>query len=129
MLKEFENLRQQPEGFRQLFYDGYFDLYVWYDKKGGTLSGFQLVYDKSENPHSLTWLEKEGYLHNKIDEGERYGAMKMTPILVADGAFDRETVSRAFKRVSVQLDEKVKTLVLEKLEEFGDGLHVGTIRI
>jgi hypothetical protein len=48
MLKEFPNLRQQGEGFRRLFTDPQFDLYVWYASREGAVIGFQLVYKKKD---------------------------------------------------------------------------------
>ena len=118
MLKEYPNLRQHEGGFRRLFHDDYFDLYVWYDREGGRISGFQLVYDKLDYQRSLTWMEDEGYLHNKVDEGERTGTSKMTPILVPDGAFDSMTVTERFRRESESIDPAARDLVLGKLAAF-----------
>lgn len=118
MLKEYDNLRQDETGFRRLFFDEYFDLYAWYDREGGRITGFQLVYDKLGLQRSLTWLEDEGFLHNKVDEGERAGSIKMTPILVPDGAFDADTVAERFARESGNIDPGFRTLVLGKLAAF-----------
>lgn len=119
MLKEFPSLRQHENGYRRLFFDDYFDLYVWYDHEGGVINGFQLVYDKLENPHSLTWLEKDGYLHNRIDEGEKSGmGMKMTPILVPDGLFDAVSVATRLEQTIQGLEEDIKTMVLKRIHDF-----------
>ena len=67
-LKEFSKVRQEKEGYRRLFADDYFDLYIWYDSKEKMSKiGFQLVYGKKSK--AITW--SQGSLnHNKIeDEG------------------------------------------------------------
>jgi len=121
MLTEYDNLRQDPDGFRRLFYDKYFDLYVWYDREGGSMTGFQLVYDKVDDPHTLTWLEGEGYLHNKIDDGEAKGRIKMTPILVPDGVFDQGGVDLRFMEATDGLDPAVRDYVHARLAGFDPG--------
>jgi hypothetical protein len=40
MLKEFPDLRQHDDGYRRLFYDNYFDLYLWYASENGPLLAF-----------------------------------------------------------------------------------------
>ncbi len=118
MLKEFPNLRQHDEGYRRLFFDGYFDLYIWYEREGGPLTGFQLVYDKRGYQRSFTWTEAEGFSHNKIDEGERTGEVKMTPILVPDGSFDAPGVRPLFIKAAESLDPGLSAFVLEKLDAY-----------
>lgn len=117
MLREYEDVRQHEEGFRRYFFDDWFDLYVWYDEKGGTPKGFQLVYDKYEDPHSITWTTMDGCRHNKVDDGEdRPGAMKMTPILVPDGVFEKESVRGRFEKASGSLEPSVRAFVLSGME-------------
>ncbi|TFG84135.1 MAG: hypothetical protein E4H20_04035 [Spirochaetales bacterium] len=123
MFKEFPNLRQHDDSYRRLFFDDFFDLYAWYDQEGGRMIGFQLVYDKRGYQRSLTWTESEGYRHNKIDEGERAGTSKMTPILVPDGVFDAISVSERFERDTAGLDREIYLMVSGKLAEF-DALKV-----
>ncbi len=118
MLKEFPNLRQHDEGYRRLFFDGYFDLYAWYERESGPLTGFQLVYDKRGYQRSLTWTQAEGFRHNKIDEGERTGELKMTPILVPDGSFDDSAVRPLFVEAAQGLEPGLYALVLEKLDAY-----------
>ncbi|HAP44768.1 MAG: hypothetical protein A2087_02895 [Spirochaetes bacterium GWD1_61_31] len=119
MLKEFTSLRQHDHGWRRLFFDDFFDLYIWYDQPHGSITGFQLVYNKAENPHSLTWLAAEGYLHNRIDEGEKPGlGMKMSPILVPDGLFDRVSVAARLETAIEPLEAAIKGLVLRRIGEF-----------
>ncbi len=123
MLKEYSPLRQHDDGFRRLFYDDFFDLYIWYERNGGPILGFQLVYDKVEDPYSLTWLAKEGYLHNKIDDGEPgdMGA-KMSPILMPDGLFDSVSVEARLQRVITTVEQPIRDFVLEKIHVFDNNM-------
>ncbi len=122
MLKEYKEVRQHEEGFRRYFFDEYFDLYFWYDRRGGNPRGFQLVYDKYDDPHSLTWTREEGFRHNRVDEGEdKPGSMKMTPILVPDGLFDGDRVRRRFWEASASLDPSLRELVLSGVSVFSSG--------
>jgi hypothetical protein len=117
MLHEIENVRQPPnEGSRRWFSDSFFDLIVWYDPSG-TLEGFQLCYDRGVKERALTWRRNMGYSHEKIDDGESItGRMKMTPILVPDGAFDAKGIASRFKDASPGIDPEIAGLVLEKIE-------------
>jgi len=116
MLKEFKDVRQHEEGYRRYFFDEWFDLYLWYDREGGELRGFQLVYDKYDDPHSLTWTLGDGCRHNKVDDGEdRPGSMKMTPILVPDGVFTGDIVRKKFEEAAKALDPDLRDFVLEGL--------------
>ena len=120
MLREFRDVRQiEGEGQRRWFFDDFFDLIVWYTEEGGKFEGFQLCYDKQDLERALTWTRENGYKHNKIDDGEAMaGRSKMTPILVQDGLFDKETITDRFKSVSETVPEDILSFVIEKLEAF-----------
>jgi hypothetical protein len=115
MLSEIPNARQvRGEGPRRWFADDYFDLIVWYDD-AATLVGFQLCYDKLVRERALTWTLEHGYQHNRIDSGEVAGHSKMTPIIVADGAFAPGQVSERFRTASAQIDQGIATFVLDAI--------------
>ncbi len=60
MLEEVESVKQQPgENFCRWFSDEYFDLYVWTDPSG-TITGFQLCYDKPGKERAFTWFSDSG---------------------------------------------------------------------
>jgi hypothetical protein len=123
MLKEFTDVQQEKSGFRRLFSDDYFDLYMWYDKKGGMITGFQLVYDREHNPHALTWIKSKGYWHNRIDDGEDIpGGPKKSPVLVPDGTLQRESLIKKFKAASQGIEPIIAQLVLERLEKYDNML-------
>ncbi len=111
MLTEIRNPRQvQGEGFRRWFTDEYFDLIVWYGDDG-SLVGFQLCYDKKQRERALTWTLENGFQHNRIDSGEVPGHSKMTPIIVADGAFSREDIAVRFEKAAAKMDADVARFV------------------
>ena len=111
MLKEYINVRQFPEGYRRLFQDDYFDLFIWYDHQDGEIIGFQLVYNKYNNPHSLTWSKDLGYSHNKIDDGEDSCLFNNTPILVNNGLFKDLSVRDKFEKTSINLEKSLRDFI------------------
>ena len=122
MIGEIKNARQVPgEGKRRWFRDDDFDLIVWYGTQD-IISGFQLCYDKHSREKCLTWRAKDGlrnfYQHDAIDDGETPGHSKMTPILVPDGIFKKERVSKLFERNSGKIDIDIAEFVLKKIREY-----------
>jgi hypothetical protein len=117
MLREWQSVRQIPEeGFRRWFTDQNFDLIVWYpDESQSEISGFQLCYDKAGKERALTWKKGEGYLHNRIDDGEIPQGTKRSPILVADGAFSRDRVRDQFVKSSSHVESGIVNFVVAML--------------
>jgi hypothetical protein len=116
MLREMANVRQAlPEPGRRWFADDYFDLMVWVGKRGEFI-GFQLCYDKSGDEHALTWHQKTGFTHHRVDSGELQRPYKATPILVADGVVDFARLIHHFKERSREMDQQVARFVLGKIE-------------
>ena len=119
MLIEIENPRQiENEGPRRWFTDKYFDLIVWYEKKGKAITGFQLCYDKGRMERALTWRPNLGFSHERIDDGDWPGRMKMTPILVPDGAFDHTSIAERFRRSSRKIDPEIGEFVYQKVMHY-----------
>jgi len=118
MLCEIRNPRQiAAEGFRRWFTDEYFDLIVWYNDDG-RLIGFQLCYDKEERERALTWTLARGFQHDMVDAGEVPGHSKMTPIIVADGAFNAAPVARRFREASASIEPGIASFVYERLSAY-----------
>jgi hypothetical protein len=118
MLTEIRNARQvEGEGFRRWFTDDYFDLIVWYEEEGA-LVGFQLCYDKHSHERALTWTREHGFQHNRIDSGEIPGHSKMTPIIIADGAFSRDPVAERYLQASGGIDPGIARFVYETLTQY-----------
>ena len=118
MLTEIPNARQVVgEGRRRWFTDDYFDLIVWYGDEPRPI-GFQLCYDKTGRERALTWTQDHGFRHDQVDAGEIPGHAKMTPIIVADGAFNAEMVSRLFRQSCLQIESGITDFVGERLDAY-----------
>jgi hypothetical protein len=118
MLSEIRNPRQiEAEGFRRWFTDEYFDLIVWYNDDR-RLIGFQLCYDKEERERALTWTLAHGFQHDRVDAGEVPGHSKMTPIIVADGAFNAAPVATRFREASASIEPAIASFVSERLSAY-----------
>ena len=116
-MQEFDKIRQEKNGYRRLFYDDHFDLYIWYEKAGGKIIGFQIVYNSKHMQKALTWTEKEGFTHTGIDEGDRK-LINQSPMLVQDGVFEYDRVySQLLERIH-NLDPEIQRLVVTKLDEY-----------
>ena len=120
MLYEVKNVRQHnKDGFRRWFTDKDFDLIVWYDDDRKNINGFQLCYNKSEYERALTWTNVDNtFFHNKIDDGEIPGSFKKSPILVADGLFDKVKIADEFKKSSDKIDCDISKFVYKKILEY-----------
>ena len=116
MLKEIKKVRQIPgEPARRWFNCHEMDLVVWHE--AGTLTGFQLCYDKSNHEKALSWKADTGLVHEKVDNGESGdGHYKATPILIKNGLFDLKKVRAAFEKNSELIDEDVKEFVFKNLK-------------
>jgi hypothetical protein len=106
---------------RRWIYDDYFDLIVW-GETADTVVGFQLCYDKQSRERALTWKRDKGCSHMAVHGGESSPFGNCTPILVPDGEFPAEAVTRQFLRRSAGIDSWIRNLVLEKIAEYSDRL-------
>jgi len=119
MLIEIDNPRQNENERRRVFHDDYFDLYVWI-AHDGAISGFQLCYDRDGMERALTWREKHGYSHEKVDPGEDIGKhFKMKPVLLADGLFDYRGIAERFREAGAGIDKNIAGFVHKKILEYG----------
>ena len=94
MLYEIKGVNQDSlEYKKRWFFDHEIDLLIWLDANN-EIAGFQLCYDKLNNPHALTWLKDKGYRHNRIDFREdKIGRRRGSPILLADGKLTANTAA------------------------------------
>src|ERR1700722_6060274 len=116
MLKEY-SCRQVPGDYpRRFMSDDDFDLYVWF-RQDGEFYGFQLCYDKTGREPSFTWLSDRGFSHFAVDTGDSYSTNGCAPVLVAEGCMPVQTVRRKFLRQSRELNEKIRKLIISKLDE------------
>jgi len=119
MLKEILDVRQVPgDAHRRVFFSDDMDLTVWFDGRDDIL-GFELSYDKEKNERAVRWNREEGFLHQKVDDGEnRPGRYKSTPILVPDGVFPAQKISRLFQENSRDIDQSFANFIYRKLLEY-----------
>lgn len=122
ILRELADTRQIPgEPRRRWFSAPDLDLFVWLDATGKPV-GVQLCYDKERGERALTWRCGRGYDHAAVDSGETgYAAYKRTPILVADGRFERERVSALFGAASIELPAPIREFVAQALANYKEG--------
>ena len=125
MLTEILDVKQNlKDNYRRWFTDDFFDLIVWY--KNGPKSvkiGFQLCYNKNTpQEKSLTWRKNQGYMHNAVDQGENVGQNKATPILILDGAFNKNNISECFTKMAGNIDQEIFKYVFKKIKLYKNDL-------
>ena len=122
MLHEVSQVRQVVnENPRRWFSSSDMDLTVWFDKHG-TISGFELCYDKEKNERAVRWLRDAGFIHERVDDGEGSpGRFKGTPILVPDGLFPAQVIAERFRGESSRIDQTIAVFVYGKLLEYPAG--------
>ena len=117
MLREIKSVRQnEGEKKRRWFTDDYWDLYVWLEDSG-EIYGFQLCYAKYHGEHALTWIRGQGTYHSKVDNRLPFAGDRSSPILVADGFFDKSKVADLFRTDSREIEPGIRNFVLEKIAE------------
>ena len=114
MLREVPTSALPGEPRRRWFTDETFDLIVWF-AADGTISTFQLCYDRRHNERALTWTKDDGLSHHRIDDGEVGPDKNQAPILVADGAFPRDERLRHLVNEAAEIDAWIRALVVEKI--------------
>ena len=118
-LREIAHTRQiAGEPRRRWFTSNELDLIVWLNDDEQPV-GFQLCYDKLTGERALTWREGRGFDHSAVDDGEGSPTRhKATPILVADGVFQRSRVSAQFERSSEDVPNGIRRYVIERLDHY-----------
>jgi hypothetical protein len=118
-LTELADVQQQPRGpRRRWFRSANEDLIVWY-AHNGSIVGFQFCYDRRGTERALTWKKDQGYSHDRVDDGEAVGlAHKRTPILVADGEFNADTVLQVFMEAAHTMPRDIVDFVSAKLKNY-----------
>ncbi len=125
MLREINTHRSKDnELSRRWFTDDMMDLFVWINEEG-VISKFQLSYDNNYSKHALTWGERSGFQHNKIDDGEgRAGKHKSTPILVPDGEINSGLILQIFKTNSKDIDINIHEFILKKIQSLNNAQEI-----
>jgi len=111
MLHEIPNVRQIPgEGRRRWFTDAYFDLIVWY-AEDGSLTGFQLCYDKEGEERAFTWNRGHACVHESTDSSELPGHSKMSPVLTGGSPAPARNIAVRFMQQSANVEPAIVRVV------------------
>ena len=112
-LYEIPNARQHAgEPLRRWFYSFEQDLYVW-TNESEEIVAFQLCYGKRASHSALHWHHESGFKHLHVREGG-YG----TPLLVANGHFDKAAVLESFHALSAQVPADITAFVRTRLDAY-----------
>jgi len=114
MLKEFPASQAPTEPKRRWFCGDDLDLIVWLTPDN-TITGFQLCYKRGDVELALTWEREKGFHHDRVDDGEASPEKNQTPVLVADGAVDADSLRTRFTRSSTTIEPFIRNFVLQKL--------------
>ena len=114
------DVRQDSSDYvRRWFFDENFDLIAWY-AHDGTLSGFQLCYDKAAREKALTWFSNRGLSHHLVDPGDQCPWVNRSPMLVAsDGRTGMTQLLASFVVSDGHLPSELSRLVGQKIKEYG----------
>jgi len=121
MIETIQENRAQGRSHRRWFSDEYFDLIVWQDADNDDILRFELCYGKNRDEHAFVWNQQSGHSHFKVDDGEDVsGKHKMSPIFMADGYFDRATITAKFLEAGKGIDQKISQFVYNKLKDYDE---------
>ncbi len=115
VLREYQNVRQEPGRRRRWFEGEELELIVWETTAGG-IEGFQLCYVARDGAgRALTWRAGEGFVHARVDEGDTSPFKNETPVLRPDGAVPWAELAALFRNAGAALDTPLRELVLARL--------------
>jgi len=120
MLRESSETQQGEALHRRWFSDNDFDLIVWQDPSG-TITAFQLCYDKRTHERAINWSAHEGFTHHAVDTGDRVMRLKESPTLTPTMVPPDPTVLLSFEAESQHVEPGIRSFVIHRLEEFLHG--------
>ena len=116
MLQEFPRVRQEAAGYRRLFQNARYSLYVWYESKSSlAVEGFQLTYMEDDDMKAYTWLKQSGSSHMAVDGWDSHRFNK-TPVLIADGKPNLAFLLSEMRQELAALESSIRDLVIGVLE-------------
>jgi hypothetical protein len=124
-LTEINNVRQRDsEGFRRWYLNSFFDVILWYKNNKKDLIGFQFCYSRNNNEKAFTWTEQ--YTSNRLVSDtffEKGVSHISTGILKGEGGHIPEEIIIRFKNESEIINEDIKELIIEKIEEYNKSIE------
>lgn len=118
MFREFAKVRQEErwEGYRRVFFDDDFELYVWYHPNRD-IHGFQLCYWQGSQQKAFTWRENRGVRHDRVDVGWPEHNQEQTPLLIPNGHFPADQLRQRLQISTLSLDQRLREIILDKIAE------------
>ena len=114
MLKEINKIKKNDgEENKRWFSDDFFDLMVW--QENGQISAFELSFNKADEEHSISWKKGGKLSHFRVDDGEKPGRLKQTPILITIHESGFRKIIKRFFEDSAEIDETISHFVLQIL--------------
>jgi hypothetical protein len=121
VLREIRDVRQVAgELRRRWFTSETMDLIVWIDESEQPKQ-LQLCYDKGRRraERAFSWKSSSGFTHSAVDDGDYgNGRHKATPLMIAEGGFNNERVTKLFRDHSLNLPADIIDFVVRKIGEF-----------
>ena len=128
MLREIRGVRQDNPGLTRRWYqDEFFDLYTWHTA-AGKLAGFQLCYDLPRKERALTWHQKHGFSHSKVDAGDN-GRVGGSPLLEGTAPFPHRLVRSRFIKHAATIDAPTREAIIDKMREYGRAMARGGVTV
>ena len=122
-LHELKFVRQyEGEMLRRWFDDdeGFFDLIAWVDDD--VVSGFQLAYNVDGEERAITWLGG-AFSHRDVDPGDDSPLSNDSSVLGDTTIYPIIEIIRRFEQISRDIAPDVRTLLIEKLEQYAETLQ------
>jgi len=117
MLKEIKDVKQESGNVRKRWFsDDYFDLIVWENEEKDIVT-FQLCYNINVNEHAFYWVADQPTTHHKVDDGDRPGAIKRTPVLLPESRYDALKILKKFIDHSGLLEKATAKFIVRKIYE------------
>ena len=123
-LHELKFIRQyEGEMLRRWFDDdeGFFDLIAWVDDDD-VVSGFQLAYNVDGEERAITWLGG-AFSHRDVDPGDDSPLSNNSSVLGDTTIYPINEIIRRFEQSSRDIAPDVRTLLIEKLEQYAETLQ------
>lgn len=119
MFREIKTKKGEGDAVRRRwFVCDYFDMFVWQEREGGSVVGFQLSYDREKKERMLSWSRKSGFTHGMVDAGEHSPKRNMAPLHLPGGEFPGQEVLERFRVDAEGLEPGIAAQVLEKIRAF-----------
>jgi len=77
-----------------------------------------LYYDTKRCERVLSWRQGEGFGHAQIDSGEQNPTFNRSPLLVADGVFDKAKILDRFQYESQTIDSDIRDFIIQALTTY-----------